>query len=209
MTSLRAALDEYLAVRRALGYQLRLTGRLLRRFVEFAEHEHADYITTELALTWATQPTHAQPAQWANRLAMVRGFARYCAPNDPRTVVPRPDLLPHAYRRVAPYLYSDEQIIRLLKAARQLPSTIGLRPHTYATLFGLYAATGLRANEALHLRRDDVDLLHGVLTIRDSKFGKTRYVPVHASTQCALQGYARLRDRLCRTPASPKTSVIL
>jgi len=104
---------------------------------------------------------------------------------------------------VAPYLYSDEQIIRLLKAARQLPSTIGLRPHTYATLFGLYAATGLRANEALHLRRDDVDLLHGVLTIRDSKFGKTRYVPVHASTQCALQGYARLRDRLCCTPASP------
>jgi hypothetical protein len=104
MNSLRAALDEYLAVRRALGYQLRLTGRLLRRFVEFAEHEHADYITTELALTWATQPAHAQPAQWANRLAMVRGFARYCAPNDPRTVVPRPDLLPHAYRRVAPYL---------------------------------------------------------------------------------------------------------
>src|SRR3990172_4192767 len=165
MSLLRAALDEYLAVRRALGYQLRLTGRLLRRFVEFAEHAHADYITTELALTWATQP-------------------------------------PHAYRRVAPYLYSDEQIIRLLKAARQLPSTSGLRPHTYATLFGLYAATGLRANEALHLRRDDVDLLHGVLTIRDSKFGKTRYVPVHASSQRALQRYARLRDRLCRTPAS-------
>src|SRR5437867_1539657 len=103
MSSLRVALDEYLAVRRALGYQLRLTGRLLRRFVEFAEHELADYITTELALTWATQPAHAQPAQWANRLAMVRGFARYCAPNDPRTVVPRPDLLPHTYRRVAPY----------------------------------------------------------------------------------------------------------
>src|SRR5207244_10874938 len=96
-----------------------------------------------------------------------------------------------------------EQLSRLLKAARQLPSTIGLRPHTYATLFGLYAATGLRANEALHLRREDVDLLHGVLTIRDSKFGKTRYVPVHASTQCALQGFARLRDRLCGTPASP------
>jgi integrase len=103
---------------------------------------------------------------------------------------------------VAPSLYSDEQIIRLLKATRVLPSTIGLRPHTYATLFGLYAATGLRPNEALHLRRDDVDLAHGVLTIQESKFGKTRYVPVHTSTQYALPRYARLRDRLCRTPAS-------
>jgi len=203
MSSLRTSLDEYLAVRRALGYQLRLTGRLLRRFVEFAEHVHADYITAELALTWAIQPAHAQPAQWANRLAMVRRFALYCAPNDPRTMAPPPDLLPYTYRRVAPYLYSEGQIIQLLKAARQLPSTIGLRPHTYATLFGLYASTGLRANEALHLRRDDVDLLHGVLTIRDSKFGKTRYVPVHPSTQYALQAYARRRDRLCRAPASP------
>jgi integrase len=174
---------------------------LLRRFVEFAEQAHADYITTELALKWATQPAHAQPAQWANRLAMVRRFARYCAPIDPWTEVP-PDLIPHACRRVSPDLYSDEQIIRLLKAARQLPSMIGLRPRTYATLFGLYAATGLRANEALHLRRDDVDLLHGVLTIRDSKSGKTRYVPLHVSTRCALQRYAQVRDRLCRSPAT-------
>lgn len=204
MSSLRSALDEYLTVRRALGYKLLLEGRLLWRFVEFAEHADADYITTELALKWATQPAHAQPCQWANRLGMVRRFARYCHPNDPRTVVPSPDLLPHQYRRVAPYLYSDEQIIRLLKAARQLPSTIGLRPHTYATLFGLYVATGLRANEALHLNRDDVDLLNGVLMIRDSKFGKTRFVPLHPSTQRALQRYAGLRDRLCRTPGSPR-----
>jgi integrase/recombinase XerD len=121
MSSLRTTLDEYLAVRRALGYTLRLPGRLLRRFVEFAEQEGADHITTELALKWATQPAHAQPSQWANRLGMVRRFARYCGPTDPRTVVPPPDLLPHQYRRVAPYLYTDEQILRLLKAARQLP----------------------------------------------------------------------------------------
>ena len=119
-----------------------LEGRLLRQFVEFAERAGADYITTELALKWATQPAHAQPCQWANRLGMVRRFARYCRPNDPRTVVPPPDLLPHQYRRVAPYIYSDEEIIRLLKAARQLPSTTGLRPHTFATLFGLYVASG-------------------------------------------------------------------
>jgi hypothetical protein len=137
MSSLQTALDEYLAVRRALGYKLLLEGRLLRRFIEFAKHARADYITTELALRWATQPAHAQPSQWANRLGMVRRLARYCLPNDPRTVVPPPDLLPHRYRRVAPYIYNDQEIIRLLKAARQLPSTIGLRPHTFATLFGL------------------------------------------------------------------------
>jgi integrase/recombinase XerD len=203
MSSLRTALDEYLGARRALGHKLILTGRLLRRFVDFAEHAHADYITTELALKWATQPAHAQPSQWANRLGMVRRFARYCYANDPRTMVPPSDLLPHRYRRVAPYIYSDEQIIHLLKAARRLPSTIGLRPHTYATLFGLYVATGLRANEALCLRREDVDLANGVLTIRDSKFGKTRFVPVHLSTRRALERYAKLRDHLCRTPASP------
>ena len=204
MSALHTAFDEYLAVRRALGYQLRLEGRLLRRFVDFAERSGADYITTELALRWATQPAQAQPSQWANRLGMVRRFARYCLPYDPRTVVPPPDLLPHRYRRVAPYLYRDEDILRLLKAARQLPSAIGLRPHTFATLFGLYVATGLRAHEALHLDRDDVDLVHGVLTIRDTKFGKTRYVPLHPSTQRALQRYAKLRDRLCRSPGSPR-----
>ena len=179
-----------------------LAGRLLRRFIEFAEHARADYITTELALKWATQPAHAQPSQWANRLGMVRRFARYCSANDLRTAVPPPDLLPHRYRRVAPYIYRDEEIIRLLKAARRLPSAIGLRPHTFATLFGLYVASGLRANEALRLDRDDVDLVNGVLTIRDTKFGKSRYVPVHPSTQHALQRYAKLRDRLCPTPSS-------
>jgi integrase/recombinase XerD len=201
MSSLRTAFDEYLTLRRALGHKLVLEGRLMQRFIAFAEHARTEYITTELALKWATQPTDARPAQWANRLGMVRRFARYRLPNDPRTVVPPPDLIPHQYRRVAPYLYSDGEILRLLKAARKLPSTIGLRPHTFATLFGLYVATGLRANEALHLDRDDVDLIHGVLTIRDSKFGKARYIPVHPSTQRALQRYAKIRDRLCRTPS--------
>jgi site-specific recombinase XerD len=204
MSQLKTELVEYLAVRRALGYKLRLAGRLLQRFVQFAERAGATYITTELALEWATQPAHAQPCQWANRLAMVRRFARFCSSNDPRTIVPPPDLLPHRYRRVAPYIYRDEQIISLLKAARTLPSSTGLRPHTFATLLGLYVATGLRATEALHLDRDDVDLVNGVLTIRHSKFGKSRYVAVHPSTQRALERYAQRRDRLCPSPGSPR-----
>jgi|SRR5882757_241582 len=207
MSQLRTELEEYLAVRRALGYKLLLPGRLLQRFVKFAERAGATYITTELALKWATQPVRAQPCQWANRLSMVRRFALFCSSNDPRTIVPPPDLLPHRYRRVAPYIYRDEQIIRLLNAARTLPSPIGLRPHTFTTLFGLYVATGLRATEALHLDRDDVDLTNGVLTIRQSKFGKSRYVPLHPSTQRALKRYAKRRDRLC--PSSRSASFFL
>jgi integrase len=196
-------LEEYLAVRRTLGYKLRERGRLLRGFVEFAKREGADYVTTELALKWATQPIHSTKAQWANRLGMVRRFASYCHGNDPRNVVPPLDLLPYRFRRVSPYLFTDEQIRKLIKAARQLPSAVGLRPHTYATLFGLYVVTGLRASEALHLQHDDVDLGGGVLTIRESKFGKSRYVPLHLSTQRALRGYTTLRDRLLPNPVSP------
>ena len=204
MSPLHEALDEYLVARRALGHRLRLPGRLLQRFVAFADSFGASYITTEVALAWAMQPAKAQPAQWANRLAMVRRFARYCSALDPRTAVPPPDLLPHRYRRPSsPYIYRDEEITRLIDAAKRLSSTIGLRPQTYATLFGLYAATGMRCSEPLRLDRGDADLVNGVLTVRDTKFGKSRYVPLHPSTQHALQAYASCRDRLCPKPISP------
>ena len=202
MSRLQTALDEYLAVRRALGYKLYGSGLLLQQFVEFAEQAGAAYITTDLALKWATQPADARQTWWAMRLGAVRRFAQYCSSHDPRTRVPPPDLLPYPYVRVSPHIYRDEEIRHLLKAARQLPSTVGLRPHTYATLFGLYVATGLRTSEPLRLDRDDVDLVHGVLTIRDTKFGKSHYVPVHPSTQRALKYYARNRDRLCPSPGS-------
>jgi integrase len=202
-TSLQTCLDQYLAIRRALGVKLRLPGRLLQRFVDFADASRAKYITAELALAWATQPANAQPAQWANRLGMVRRFAQYCSAIDPRTLVPPPDLLPYQFQRPEPYIYRDEDITLLLKAAKKLPSAIGLRPHTYATLFGLYVATGMRTNEPLQMNRDDVDLVNGVLTIRESKFGKSRYLPVHPTTQAALQRYAKQRDRRFPHPGSP------
>lgn len=203
MNELHAALDEYLSVRRALGVKLRLVGRLLKTFADFAEREGAAVITADLALRWATQPAHVQPAQWANRLGMVRRFAQYRSAVDPRTEVPPPDLLPFRFRRPMPYLYSDEEVARLLEAARLLPPASGLRPHTYATLFGLYAVTGMRTNEPLHLDREDVDLTQGVLTVRGTKFGKSRFLPIHPSTQRALQDYAERRDALCPRPLAP------
>ncbi len=203
MRGLRESLDEYLAVRRALGYKLTHAGAALIQFVEFTEREGASFITIDLALRWARQPTDAQPNQWAIRLSMVRLFARYCCAADPRTEVPPEGLLPYRYQRKPPYLYNDTEIAQLIAAARQLPSPTGLRAATYSTLFGLLVVTGMRMSEPLGLDREDVDLSRGVLTIRSTKFGKSRWVPVHHSTQRVLKKYQRRRDRLCRHPKDP------
>jgi integrase/recombinase XerD len=201
MNSLKTALRGYLAIHRALGAKLHEAESLLQRFVEFTARAKATYITTDLALKWANQAAEGQPR--ARRLAAVRRFAQYCSSSEPRTMVPPRDLLPYRYHRKDPYIYSDDEIRRLLEAARQLLPAKGLRPHTYATLFALYAATGMRTREALRLDRNDVDLLQGVLTIRESKFGKSRVIPLHPSTNRALQRYAKRRDRLCSHPLDP------
>ena len=203
MSELRQALGEYLAIRRSLGFELRLPASLLQRFVAFAEAEHAPYITTELALRWAKQPADAQPSTWAGRLAMVRRFAAWHCATDPRTQVPPEGLLAHRYRRKPPYIYTDDEIECLIHAARALPSSKGLRASTYCTLFGLLAVTGMRINEALQLDRGEVDLVEGILTIRRTKFGKSRLVPVHASSREALKTYAETRDRILPALSTP------
>jgi integrase len=191
------ALEEYLKVRRALGFKLRNSGGLLQRFVTYAEQEGASSITTELAVRWAMEQKNCQPAQWANRLLLVRRFARYVSALDPGTEIPPLGLFPHRFHRKDPYLYTDEEIVRLIEAARQLRSPRGLRAATYATLFGLLAVTGMRMREPIALDRDDVDLTPGILTVRGTKFGKSRIVPVHASTREALRRYRAARDRIC------------
>ena len=200
MNSLDLALNEYIAIRRALGFELREVAGCLRNFVAFLKIEGASYITKELALRWATQPADAQPYTWAWRLGMVRRFAAWHSAMEPRTEVPAPGLLPHRYQRKTPHIYSDEEIASLLRRAAQLPSPKGLRAPTYTTLIGILAVTGMRVNEALHLDRPDVDLDQGILTIRRTKFGKSRHVPVHPSTVDALRKYAETRDRILAKP---------
>lgn len=198
MNSLRQALEEYLAIRHALGYKLRLPASQLRNFVTFMEGSAAEYITTALALEWAKLPADVQPATWADRLAIVRRFATWQSAADPRTEVPPEQLLPHRYCRKPPYIYSDEEIEALVQAAAALPSSRGLRGATYSTVFGLLAVTGMRINEAVQLDRDDVDLEHGMLTIQRTKFGKSRLVPLHASSIKALITYAQKRDAVIK-----------
>lgn len=196
MTSIRKAVENYLAMRRALGFKLRIQGAALNQFVAFLEKEKAFFITAGLALRWAKQSPDVNPAQWAKRLSFVRGFARYWSATDPRTEIPPKGLLPHRYKRTAPHFYTDEEIERLLEAARHLPPSTPLRRWTYPTLFGLMAVTGMRVSEALALQQNDVDLNAGILTIRLTKFNKSRLIPIHPSTCEALRRYARQRDRI-------------
>lgn len=203
MSALSDSLETYLALRRGLGAELRRPGAYLRRFVEFLDREGVAVITTKLALRWATAPANATPATWAGRLDDVRRFAAWQSATDPRTEVPPRGLLPDRFRRRPPYIYSDDEVERIVREATRLPSLLGLRAYTYATLFGLLAATGLRLSEALALDRDDVDLRSGVLAVRRAKFGKSRFVPVHESARAALQRHAKQRDLLLPRPASP------
>jgi len=198
MTTLRQAVQEYVRMRRDLGFKLHDAGKGLLDFVTFMERHRASYITQALALAWAQQPSNVQPAYWASRLTFVRGFARYRSATDARTQIPAQGLLPFQPKRARPYLYSDAEIRGLLRAALNMPCRYQrgeLRPWIYYCLFGLLSVSGLRLGEARNLEVQDVDLKAAVLTIRCSKFGKTRLVPLHASTCEVLADYIRRRKR--------------
>ena len=187
MNTLRKSLTQYVALRRALGTKLQEPAATLERFVDFLEREQAEFITAELALRWAMQPKGVQRATWARRLGMVRGFAFWLSTIDSRTQVPPHRLLPSRRRRNKPHIFSPQEIGRLMKEAGRLGSPTGLRALTYTTLIGLLTATGLRPGEALALDKSDVDLDNGILSIRQSKFGKSRFVPLAESTRAALR----------------------
>ena len=183
-------------MRRALGFKLRYHGQALRGFISFLERHGTSHITTELALRWAKLPTNVHPATWGYRLTMARSFAQHVSGMDPKTEILPQGLLRNHRPRKTPYLYTDGEVARLMRAAGQLESRTGLRPRTYVTLIGLLAATGMRVCEAVALKREDVNWAAGTITVHQSKFGKSRVIPIHASTQRALQRYARFRDKV-------------
>lgn len=193
MTGLRSALERYLNMRQGLGYKYRDQARQLRDFISFMEARKATTITTKLALAWATLPPRSDVSS-AMRLTVVRGFARHIASIDPKTEIPPNGIFPQR-RRPKPYIYSEVEIDALLAAALALPPLDGLNRWTYHHLFGLIATTGMRLSEVTGLQRDDVDLKEGVLTVRQSKFGKSRLIPLHPTTSAALRNYAERRDR--------------
>ena len=202
MNSVRNAIEDYIALRRSLGFKLHGMATSLGKFASFLEQKEAPYITTALALEWAMQTVDHSPSHWAQRLGFVRVFARHWSATDPRTEIPPAGLLPFRARRARPYLYTEQEIQRLLTAAKSLSSSSGLRPWTYHCLFGLLAVSGLRISEAIKLERQDVDFHQELLTIRQTKFNKSRLIPLHTTTRDVLTQYAEHRDRLVPSPRS-------
>ena len=169
---------------------------MLGQFAIFADKSgHRGPITTELALRWARATSSTDRLYWARRLEVVRCLARHLAPMEPGTEIPLRGLLGPAHRRTPPYVYTKVDIAGLMAAADRLGPTGGLRSQTYRTLIGLLASSGLRIAEALNLIRSNADMDRGVLTVRETKFRKSRLVPLHPTVIAALRSYAELRDR--------------
>ena len=205
MSGLDLALADYLRLRRALGYKLVRTAKLLAQFIAYLDGTGVDTVTIEAALAWTTLPASGGPSWLAGRLTVVRGFAAYLHAIDPANELVPTDLLPDRGHRTTPYLYADAQIAGLMAAAATLRT-----PHraaTYETLLGLLAVTGMRVGEAIRLDRVDFDAGHELLTVQHSKFGKSREVPVHPTTVAALRHYLRRPDR--PRPAVPTAAVFV
>ena len=194
MSGLAAHVDDYLRLRRGLGFALAYDGVLLLRFVQYLQEAGAISVTTELSIAWAQLPQGVAPISWSHRLGAVRGFARYMTTIDASTEVPPSGVFGGQAPRPTPYLWSEQDISRLLKAATELQSPF--RAATYESFLGLLAVSGLRSGEAIGLQAGDVDLDAGVITVTQAKFGRARLIPLHSSTTTKLASYACRRDEL-------------
>jgi integrase len=202
--SLQRRIDDYLAERRRLGFQLHARDTFLAGFARFvASRDHRGPLTVEIMTQWVRQGKGGQgsPGTWARRLAKLRHFIGYLKQFEPQTEIPEASIFGPEPGRVAPHIYREDEIVELLAAARRLGPRASLRPATYETLFGLMASTGLRVSEAIHLHDADVDLKQAMLTVRQTKFAKSRQLPLHPSTVEALAHYRRQRARHVPTTA--------
>jgi integrase/recombinase XerD len=201
MTGLRGQVRDYLALRRAMGFKMEKYGALLDSLAGYLEGEGLPTVTVSAAVAWAMLPQDAHPNRWKQRLDAARGFARYLAASDPEAEVPPLGMLAARPNRHQPYIFTSEEIAALIAAAGRhrwhLPAV------TYPALFGLIAATGIRVGEAVRLDDADADLDEGMITIRDSKYGKSRRIPVDATVTAALGDYLGRRRALRPAPNAP------
>jgi integrase len=186
--------EAYLAERRCLGFDLKISGQVLMNFARFADATgHCGPITERLALDWAHSTPSDRVITWARRIEVIRPFAKYLKQFYPSTTVPPRGLCGRAHRRLAPHIYTEKEVIELLAASAAMLPTGSIRPLTYETLFGLIAATGLRISEAINLSMGDVNLAHGTLIVRETKFKKARLIVLHPTVTLALKRYRARR----------------
>jgi integrase len=188
---------EYINTRHKLGFQMKIEASELLRFANYIDRKgYKETLTTAKAIEWASSSKKASRFSWARRLEIVRCFAKYYYAFDPKTEIPPKHILGPTHRRNAPYIYSIQEIKKILAASLQLHSTQSkLRPVTYSYLFGLLACSGLRISEAIHLNDADIDFTNSILTIRETKFFKSRYVPLHSTAVDALREYIAIRNK--------------
>jgi integrase/recombinase XerD len=194
--TMKKQVEIYLSNRRRLGFQLKIEGQELFAFAKYANKKgHKGHLTAAIAIEWASSSKKSSRLSWARRLEIIRCFAKYYYAFDPKTQIPPNHIFGSAHRRNTPYIYSMKEINHILKESLQLHSQYVLRPITYHYLFGLLACSGLRISEAVRLKNNDVDFTNSILTIRETKFYKSRYVPLHSTTIKALQEYTAIRDK--------------
>jgi integrase len=201
---LQTRVDGYLAERHRLGFELHSQDTLLADFAKFvADRHHHGPLTVELMVDWVRKGKGGlgTPETWYRRMAILRRFVRYLQQFEPQTEIPEESIFGPEPGRVAPHIYREEEIVDLLAAAHKLGPRWSLRPASFETLFGLMASTGLRVSEAIHLRDADVDLKRGMLIVRQTKFAKSRQLPLPPSTVEALARYRQQRIRHVPTTA--------
>jgi integrase len=192
--------EKYLAFRRAMGFDLWGEGYQLHAFARFAkENGHSGPLTTNLLLRWVQGARTPGPVTAARRVEVLRPFLKYCRQFEPACPVLPLGLCGPGHRRIAPHIYTEAEVAARLAAAGELKPE-GLRPLTYVTLFGILAATGMRLSEALQLEQADLHFEQPTLTVRQTKFKKSRLVPIHPSTVKALARYAKATARIPRQP---------
>jgi integrase/recombinase XerD len=199
MNTLREDIEEYLAMRRALGFKLKTHGKFLNNFADFFDRKNAEVVTTQIAVEWAEQAASSHSR--SQRLSYLRAFARYRSASDPRTEIPPDNLYPYRPKRAKPYIYSDDDVKELLDVACKLPNPF--RAETYRTLLGLLAVTGLRIGEALGLQLRNVDLIEGILIVEATKYSRSRILPLHDSTRKELLAYSKCRAEFLKGKSAP------
>lgn len=201
MKTISEWIEEFLDYRFSLGYKMETEKRLLRDFGRYVDLQHPNEpLTAIIALEWARLPVNGASLYWARRLEVVRPFYKHLIVFKPETAIIENGLLGPAHRRIQPHIYTKDEISDLIGACRGLNPTKGLRPHTYGTMLGLIYSAGLRTCEARKLKRDDFDRNSGFLTIRETKFHKSRLLPLHCTTVDVLTKYQELRDHSCPLP---------
>ena len=194
----------YLALRRAFGFQLVIAGEQLQDFARFADRTAPGKpLTLELALRWAHSSPTGKQTSAARRLLILRPFIRYLRTIEPQTEIPPHRILGPAQHRYVPHIYTDQEIAALLEVSSRLRPRGGLRALSVGTYLRLLLCTGMRPPEPLRLTRTDADFQSSTLTVRQTKFSKSRIVVLHPTATLALEEYARLRDGHTKYPKSP------